>query len=363
MSFVSVEESMSRFSFQKQSRRWTRRQALWLMAGAAGSIGLHSCARSTTTSPGSTSTASNLTSATFAINAWIGQAPLHIAQEKGFFQEEGLDLSTRAYGTNLDSIPAFLTGRVEGCSAMPSSEVVTLASQGGRFQIVGVMDFSSGGDAILARNSIGEIQDFKGKQIAVQRGGLGHFFLLQVLQDVGLTERDIRIIDSAPEVAAQAYQAGNVEIAFTYSPYLEGANAAQPDGRIIYDSSQKPTAIVDLNLVSAEFAQNYAEATRAFSRGIFRAQEFLKTNPSEAYAIAAKPLELQPSEVEEQLQGVEFPDLQTHLEMVNNPQSDLYLLDTLTAMAEFLQAQNQIAAVPDLPSLVDPQFFAGLSQA
>ncbi|PSB21828.1 myristoyl transferase [filamentous cyanobacterium CCP2] len=354
---------MNRFSLQKKSRHWTRRQALWLMAGAAGSFGLHACTPSSTTSSESTSTASNLTSATFGINAWIGQAPLHIAREKGFFQEAGLDVSARAYGTNLESIPAFLVGRIEGCTAMPSSEVVSMASQGGDFRIVGVMDFSSGGDAILARNSIGDLQDFRGKAVAVQRGGLGHFFLLQVLQDVGLGESDIRIIDSGPEVAAQAYQAGNVEIAFTYSPYLETANAAQPDGRIIYDTSQKPTAIIDLNLVSTEFAQNYPEATQAFARGIFRAQEFLESNPDEAHAIVARPLGLQPDEVREQLQGVEFPNLQTHLEMVNDSQSELYLLNALTAMAEFLQEQGQIVTIPDLSSLIEPQFFASLSQS
>ncbi|MBE9178009.1 ABC transporter substrate-binding protein [Oculatella sp. LEGE 06141] len=338
------------------NKTWTRRQALWLMAGATGSVGLHACVPSGTTSLDSTSRSSNLVPATFGINPWIGQAPLHIAKAKGFFQEAGLDLSIRAFATNLESVPAFLVGRLEGCTAMPSSEVVTMASQGGNFRIVGVMDLSSGGDAILARNSISDIQSFKGKQVAVQKGGLGHFFLLQVLEEVGLGESDISILDSDPEVAARAYEAGNVEIAYTYSPFLEKANASQSDGRIIYDTSQKPTAIIDLNLVTTEFAETYPEAVQAFSKGIFKAQEFLKTNPDEAYAIVAEPLGLQPNEVGEQLKGVLLPDLETHSEMLNNPQSDLYLLDALSAMAEFQKTQGQIDTVPDLASFIDPQF-------
>ena len=346
----------------KQSRHWTRRQALWLMAGAAGGLGLHACVPSVKTSPSSPSNSSNLTPATFGINPWIGQAPLHIAQAKGFFREAGLDLNARAFSTNLESVPAFLAGRLEGCTAMPSSEVITMAAQGGNFQIIGVMDLSSGGDAILARNSIRSIEDFKGKRIAVQRGGLGHFFVLQVLQDVGLTEADIRIIDSDPEVAASAYQSGDIDIAYTYSPYLEKANAAQPDGRIIYDTSKKPTAIIDINIVSTEFAQDYPDAVQAFVKGIFKAQEFLKTNPSEAYAIVAEPLDIQPNEVADQLKGVRFPDLKTHLEMVNNSQSELNLLNALSAMAEFLIEQGQIQTIPDLASLIDPQFFQNISK-
>lgn len=292
------------------------------------------------------------------VNPWIGQAPIHIAHEKGFFREAGLDLDLKTFGTNLEMIPAFSAGQLQGCSAMASSEAVLMAANGADYRVIGIMDLSSGGDAILARNSITDIQDFRGKQVAVQEGGLGHFFVLQVLKEAGLSGEDITIVNAGPDAAAAAYQAGNVEIAFTYSPYLEKANAEQPDGRIIYDTSKMPTAIIDLNIVSTEFAENHPEAVQAFLKGIFRAQEFLQTNPDEAYAIVAEPLGIQPEEVGEQLQGVQLPDLETNLEMMNNPQSDLYLLNALNDMAEFLQAQGQIDTIPELSSFVDPQFLS-----
>ena len=338
---------------------WTRRQVLWLMAGAASSVGLHACTQSAKTS---SSTTSNLVSAAFAVNPWIGQAPLHIAREKGFFREAGLDLEAKTFGTNFESIPAFAAGQLQGCSALPSSETVTMAARGIDYRIIGIMDLSAGGDAILARNSIGEIADFKGKQVAVQKGGLGHFFLLQVLAEAGLSEDDIKIIDTGPDAAAAAYQAGNVEIAYTYSPFLEEANAAQTDGRIIIDTSKMPTAIIDLNLVSTTFLNAHPEAVQAFLSGIFKGQEFLKTNPEEAHAIVAKQFEIEPQEVEAQLKGVRLPDLPMHLEMLNDSQSELYLLKSLTAMAEFLKDQGQIGTVPDMSQFIDGQFIAALGE-
>lgn len=341
---------------------WTRRQALWLMTGAASSLGLHACARSVKTSSGTTATASNATPAMFGINPWIGQAPLHVAMAKGFFQEAGLDLNARTFATNFESIPAFAAGQLQGCTAMPSSETARMAAERIDYRIIGIMDVSAGADAILARNSIADIQDFRGKQIAVQKGGLGHFFLLQILAEAGLNGKDIKIIDTDPEAAAAAYQAGSIDIAYTYSPFLEKANQAQPDGRIIYDTSKMPTAIIDLNLISADFAQTHPEAVQAFLAGIFKGQEYLKTNPAEAYAIVAKPLGIQPNEVEAQLQGVRLPNLQTHLEMLNDPNSDLYLLKPMQAMAEFLKDQGQIKTMPDLSTVIDSQFIAALNQ-
>ncbi|WP_339383511.1 aliphatic sulfonate ABC transporter substrate-binding protein [Oculatella sp. LEGE 06141] len=340
---------------------WTRRQAIYFLAGAIGTVTLNACTQSTRNDNAVSSDSSSLTPAAMGVNPWIGQAPLHIAQEKGFFREAGLDLEVRTFGANLEMIPAFSAGQLQGCTAMPSSEAVLMAAKGTDYRVIGVMDLSSGGDAILARNSIGDIQAFKGKQVAVQEGGLGHFFLLQVLQEAGLSGDDIKIVNISPDAAAAAYQAGNVEIAYTYSPFLEKANDAQPDGRIIYDTSKMPSAIIDLNIVSPEFAQNHADAVQAFLKGIFKAQEFLETNPDEAYAIVAKPLGIQPEEVGEQLKGVRLPDLQTHSEMLTNPQSDLYLLNSLSAMAEFLQAQGQIDTIPDLSGFIDPQFLSTLS--
>jgi hypothetical protein len=48
-----------------------------------------------------------------------------------------------------------------------------------------------------------------------------------------------------------------------------------------------------------------------------------------------------------------IPDAQANVELLENLQNDLYLLKSMTALAEFLQAQNQIQAVPDLTRIVD----------
>jgi NitT/TauT family transport system substrate-binding protein len=342
------------------SSRWTRRQALWLMTGAAGSLALHACTPSAPSASQSPSPQSATpTKAAIGITTWIGNTALYIASEKGFFQEGGLDLEVKTFSTVAEGFPSLTTGQLQAASPV-TAEAVSLAAKGIDFRIVTVMDTSIGGDGILARNSVASIADFKGKKVAVQEGGVGHFFLLQILSEAGLSGKDIEIVNTTPDAAAAAYQAGNIDIAYSYSPYMEKANEAQKDGRIIYDSSKMPTAIADVFVFRTDFIERNPQAVQAFVAGIFKALDLLKTNASEGLAIASQKLNVTSEELEVQLKGVQLPDLETNLKMLSDPQSDLYLLKPMQALAEFLKDQNQIDTIPDLANVLDPQFVKAL---
>lgn len=341
----------------------TRRRALYLVGGLAGGLALHSCAQPSTT-PESSPSASAEASPTAPVKAttgstlWIGYAPLYVALEKGFFKEGGLDLSHTVFSGSTEGDAAFASGRIEGVNNV-TSEAVALAAKGQDFRIVQVADTSLGGDGILARNSIGSIEDFKGKEIAVDVGGVSHFFLLQVLKEAGLTDKDVTITNLTPDAAAAAYQAGRVEIAVTYSPFLGQSNDAQPDGRIIFDTSKMPTAIVDVYLFSTKFVEENPAAVEAYVRGIYKGIEFIKSNPDEAYAIAGKQLELTPEEVETELKGVGLASPEDNVKMLAEPDSGVYLLDHMDALGQFLKSQDQIPEAPAADTLkqtIDPTF-------
>ncbi|OLP16222.1 myristoyl transferase [Leptolyngbya sp. 'hensonii'] len=337
----------------------TRRQALWMMGGTIAGISLHAC----TTPSGQQSVvpASNETplKASMAVTTWIGNAPIYIAREKGFYQELGLELDIKVFDIVAQAFPALTSGQMNGLAPV-ISEAITLAAQGADFRIVLVEDTSLGADVVLARNSIGSIQDFKGKKIAVELGGIGHFFLLQILAEVGLREQDVMLINTAPDAAAAAWQAGRIEIAYSYSPFYEKALATQKDGRVIYSSKQMPTAIVDIYVFNTRFIETNPKAISTFIQGHFKGLEFLQNNPKEALPIMARQLKITPEELEPQLKGIQIPDLKMNRAMLGDPNSNLYLLKPMTEMAKFLKEQGKIPKIPDLSKLLDPQFVNAL---
>lgn len=333
-----------------------RRHALQLLAGASGAALLHACGpkgSENTSDAGGDDTAMSMTLGTIP---WIGQVPIYIAQEKGFFEEEGLDFNLRLFGSNSEYMSAFLSDQLDAVSPV-SSEAVVMRAQGKDYKIVLVQDNSVGGDGILARDSVASIEDFKGKKIAVDTGGVSYFFLLQVLKEAGLTKDDITAVNTETAAAAAAFEAGSVDIAVTYAPFLQQAADAVEDGRVIYDSSKMPTAIIDLYLFDTAYIEANPEAVQAFVNGALKGLQFLADNPEEGIAIGAAELEYTPEELEADLKGVTLPDTATNLKMLGEPDSDIYLETPLQELADFLLAEGQIESAPDdLASLLDPQF-------
>ena len=327
---------------------WNRRQTLWMLTGVAGSLVLHACTSDNQSTESSTTTA-------IGLNPWIGTTPLYIAQEKGFFQKRGLNLEIKIFTGTSDANSAFMSGRLDSWSPV-TSEAVAIAAQGSEFRIVLVQDTSVGADGILARNSIGTIADFKGKEIAVEEDSVSHFFLLQVLETVGLEAKDFTLVNTPPDAAAAAYQSGQIEIAVTYSPYLSKANEAQSDGRIIYDSSKMPSAIADLYVFSPQLIEQNPQIVDAFIRGVLEGLDFLQNNREEGLAIAARAIEITPEELANDLQGIQLPDLAKNLEMLSNNKSELSLLNSMESMAKFLKERNQIEQIPDLAQLIESKF-------
>ncbi|HIK56748.1 MAG TPA: ABC transporter substrate-binding protein [Synechococcales cyanobacterium M55_K2018_004] len=349
------------------SFRWSRRQALYLLSGALGGLTLHACtpatnsetASSPTSSPTAATAGSSPTAATarLAMVTWIGYVPIYIALEKGFYKELGLELEKVVFGSNPEANTAFLAGQVDGVTTVPS-EAVLMAANGKDFRAVYVIDTSNGGDSILARNKFPDVQSFKGQRVALERNGVSHFFFLEVLSQAGLKESDVQIINLTPDAAAAAYQAGNVEIAVTYAPFLFSANEAQKDGRIIFDSSmlKLPTAIADVAIFDTTFVEQNPAAIAAFVRGSLKGLEYFEANRPEGLEIAGKELGLTPAELDEQLKGVKFATLEDNVNMLSNPDSNLYLLKPFTNLVGFMQETGQIKTEPDLSQLLAPQF-------
>ncbi|OWY63191.1 hypothetical protein B7486_54430 [cyanobacterium TDX16] len=84
--------------------------------------------------------------------------------------------------------------------------------------------------------------------------------------------------------------------------------------------------------------------------------DFLNQNPKEGLAIAAKRLETTPDSLAADLQGIKLPDAATNIEMFTNSQSELYILNSMKSMAEFLSSQKQIEKVPDMSKFIEPKF-------
>lgn len=162
----------------------------------------------------------------------MGLAPALIAQARGYFNQEGLNVELVSFTNGAEMVPALATGQIDaGLSVAPSAALVNAVGRGMEVKIV-----ASNG-TIKAHRNIGNIivrkdlaptsgaLDLKTlakpiKAVATVEASLPHAIVLLEAEKAGLAATDVNMsFMGLPEMNA-ALQAKQVDIAASYEPLI-----------------------------------------------------------------------------------------------------------------------------------------------
>lgn len=193
-----------------------------------------------------------------AYSDWPGWVAWDVADKKGFFKAEGVDVQLLwfEYGPSMD---AFAAGKVDAVAVTNGDALVT-ASSGARNVMILLNDFSAGNDMIVAKAGISTVKDLKGKKIGVEVGLVDHLLLLKALQLNGLKESDVTIVKMSTDQAAQVLASGSVDAVAAWQPNSGQALKAVAGSKAIFTSADVPGLIYDTLAVSpASLAKSKAD--------------------------------------------------------------------------------------------------------
>ena len=243
---------------------------------------------------------------------WAGYAPFILAEEKGFFTDEGVNVESTWIEDVGERRVAMASGNIDFESA--TLDIVSLNIVNGVDEVVVLeLDRSNGGDGIVATNDIKTVADLKGKTIATRAGDPGHFLLLYLLHEAGLSEDDVIIQDMDAGAAGAAFVAGQVDAAATWEPWISQA-VEREDGSVLITSADAPGLIVDVLAGRTEFVDNNPEETKAVLRAWFKALKFKDEHPEEAYQILADAMKLSVAEYKDIESGLTWTYYEDNVE-------------------------------------------------
>lgn len=301
------------------------------------------------------------TSMKIATVVWIGYGPFYVADALDLYKKYNLKVSLQVFTDPALIPPAIASGAVDG-GMLTYDQVVGQVAAGKAMKVVMPIDYSNGGDAIVADASIKSVKDFKGKKVGYNPLSPSDFLLSYALKINGMGEKDISPVSMTPEAVPAAMASGQLPVGVTYEPSLSQI-LSQGGGKkfkVVFSSKDAPGLIADVLV----FDEKAIKAKPAEITGIIKAyldgMAYMKAKPDEAAKIIGKFMGVSAKEVKEQLSGV------YNIPLAEMPKAFLPAKETTSYYAsgevigQLLKAKGQISAVPPTETTMDASLIKAL---
>jgi len=284
---------------------------------------------------------------TIAFQNWIGYGPFYLAQEKGFFRDEGLELVF--IDEQLDSArrDAFKEGMLD-CEAGTIDLLVSKRAQDIPIVAVMELDRSFGADAIVATENIKSLGDLVGQRIAFARDDVGETFLSYLFFKNNLPFEKLIIVPKGVEDAADAFINKEASAVVTWEPWVSKA-LQRPGSHILISSKDYPGVIIDTLNIREDIVKAQPEIVRGLMRGWFKAVKFYQEHPSEASQAIAKYYKISPQKYQQDAQGLQWVGYAQQAQPAQYGQ----WLEVFNAISEIKFRNNRIFHAPDAKSAIN----------
>lgn len=249
--------------------------------------------------------ASAVTPVKIALTTWIGYSPFYVADGMDMYKKHGLKVTLQTFADPA-MLPSAVAGKSVDGALMTYDQVIGAAAQGQAFKVVMPIDYSNGGDAVLADMSINKITDLKGKKVAYAPLSPSDFLISYALKVNGMSDKDFSQVNMTPEAIPSAMASKAVPAGVTYEPNVSQILALEGGTKfhVIYSSKEAPGLIADVLVFDDAHIKNNGKEIIALIQSYLDGLAYMKSHPKEASEIIGKAIGVSGKEVLEQLQGV-----------------------------------------------------------
>ncbi|SEM91190.1 NitT/TauT family transport system substrate-binding protein [Gemmobacter aquatilis] len=225
-----------------------------------------------------------------AWSIYVGWMPWGYASDTGIVKKwadkYGLTIEVTQFNDYVESINQYTAGSYDAVTLTNMDGLSIPAAGGVDTTAVIVGDFSAGNDAVLLKGP-GTLADIKGRDVNLVEFSVSHYLLARALDSVGMTEQDVKVINTADPDMVGAFQTPDVTAMVTWNPMVAEI-AALPDATKVFDSAQIPGEIIDLMVANTEVLADNPDFGKALA-GIWYETATLMTadTPEGAAARAA----------------------------------------------------------------------------
>lgn len=192
-----------------------------------------------------------------AWSIYVGWMPWGYAEDTGIVdrwaEKYGITINVTQFNDYVESINQYTAGAYDAVTVTNMDALSIPAAGGVDTSAVIVGDFSAGNDAVFLKDAE-SLADIAGRSVNLVEFSVSHYLLARALESVGLSERDVSVVNTADPDMVGAFQTADVNALVTWNPMVSEI-AALPDAVQVFDSAMIPGEIIDLMAANTQVLQ------------------------------------------------------------------------------------------------------------
>ena len=292
---------------------------------------------------------------------WIGYGPIYCAAANGYYRRYGRDVQLVTFSDN-----SIMSGALEGgelqASTLTYDQVITATSKGWTLKVVMPLDYSVGGDAIVSSAAIHSVKELKGRKVAFQPLSPSDFLLAYALAKSGLSQKDVRAVNSTAEQVVSIMASGAVDAGVTYEPSVSMISklGGGTQFHVLLSSREARGMITDVLALKESTIAKDPKLVEALIRGTLDGLDYMRKEPDKAAALISMVLGIGVGDVKAQLGNVENPPLSQLGDVFKKSSVLPSFYASGSIIGDILKKEGQIQVLPPIEATYDASFVAAL---
>ncbi len=216
---------------------------------------------------------------TVAAAEYLTGALIYIAEDQGFFEENGLDVTIKGYGSGKACADALIAGEAD-ISTSAGFVFVSNSFDYTDLRVLGTVATAQVKELIARKDKgIATINDLIEKKIGVTKKSGAEFLLGVFLILNHILPQDIELVDLKPSEIAEAISKGDIDAAFTWDPYIYNIKKELGDNLVSFLGGEDFYFIL---LTKENWIQNNPAAAERLMKSLLEAEDYVRDNSEEA---------------------------------------------------------------------------------
>jgi len=281
------------------------------------------------------------------INGTLKSAPVVVALERGFFEENDIQAQVTLYPSGVAAISALFDGELD-VTAVPEHVAAFTSLERGDFRVLAVVNRNTSAEVVGRRDrGIESVADLEGKRIGLKKKSSSPYWLNRLLIYNNLSIEDVELVDATPADLPMMIAEGAVDAVITWHPYAYDCRKALRDNAY-YADAQLGQDMYWLVVGMTGWLDEHPEIVLRYLLALQEAVDYINAHPDEAKEIVTQYLGLEREQVD-----FEWPLYTFRLEL---PQSLLLALEQ-----ECRWKIEQMEGEAEMPNYLTFIHFDGLS--